>query len=184
MADSKVARRYAGALFVTAQKHDVIKSVEDDLIAIASLLESDQKFRDFMLSPRVGRDEKIRIAEKLFSDRITALTMQALRLMLTKRRQAEIMSVRDEFISLRREHGSVSYVQVSSAEALEPDQKNAIVSKLEQKTSKTVEADFRIDPRLIGGVKVQIGDYVLDGTVSGSLRRLEEKLRRDVLKQN
>ncbi len=184
MADTKVARRYAGALFTTAQKNDVIKSVEDDLVAIASLLENDQKFKDFILSPKVGRDEKVKIAEKLFSDRITALTMQALRLMLVKRRQSEIVSVRDEFIALRREHGSVAYVQVSSAEVLEPDQKDAIVKKLEQKTGKTVEADFRIDPRLIGGVKVQIGDYVLDGTVSGSLRRLEEKLRRDVLKQN
>jgi F-type H+-transporting ATPase subunit delta len=184
MADTKVARRYATALFATAQRNDVIKSVEDDLSAIASLLGNDPKFKDFIMSPQVGRDEKIKIAEKLFSDRVTALTMQAIRLMLVKRRESEIVKVRDEYVALRREHGSVSYVLVTSAEALEPDQKSAIQAKLSQKLSKTVEADYRIDPRMIGGVKVQIGDYVLDGTVSGSLRRLGESLRRNILIQN
>lgn len=184
MVDVKVARRYAQALFATAQKNDVVKSVEDDLTAISSLFENDPKFKDFMLSPQVGREEKIKIAERLFSDRVTALTMQALRLMLVKRRESVISSIRAEYVALRREHGSVAYVVVSSAEALEPDQKNAIVAKLEEKTRKKVEADFQIDAKLIGGVKVQLGDYVLDGTVRGSLRRLGEKLRRDVLKQN
>ncbi len=184
MVDTKVARRYASALFATAQKNDVVKSVEDDLSAIANLFQNDAKFKDFILSPRVGREEKIKIAEKLFSDRVTALTMQALRLMLVKRRESEVVSVHDEFVALRREFGSIAYVMVSSSEALEPDQKSAIIAKLEQKTGKKVEADFQIDPHLIGGVKVQIGDYVLDGTVRGSLRRLGEKLRRDVLKQN
>ena len=157
MADTKVARRYASALFTTAQKNDVVKSVEDDLTAISKLLENDPKFKDFILSPQVGRDEKIKIAEKLFSDRVTALTMQALRLMLIKRREYEIPNIRNEFVALRREHGSVSYVVITSAEALEPDQKDALVAKLAQQTGKTVEADFRIDPRLIGGVKVQLG---------------------------
>lgn len=184
MAESKVARRYATALFNTALKNDVVKSVEDDLSAISGLFVNDPKFRDFMLSPQVGRDEKIKIAERMFSDRVTALTMQALRVMLIKRRANEIVGVREEFVALRREHGSIAYIVVTSAEAMEPDQKNALVAKLESKIGKKVEADFKIDGRLIGGVKVQIGDFVLDGTVRGSLRRLGEKLRRDVLKQN
>ena len=182
--DTKVARRYASALFATAQKHDVVRSVEDDLSDISKLIESDQKFKDFILSPEVGRDEKIKIAETLFSDRVTALTMQALRVILVKRREAEISKVRDEFVALRREHGSVAYVVVTSAEAMEDDQRNSLIAKLGGSLGKSVEAEFQIDPRLIGGVKVQIGDYVLDGTVRGSLRRLEERLRRDVLMQN
>lgn len=184
MVDTKVARRYAQALFTTAQKNDVVKSVEDDLSAITSLLQNDAKFKDFILSPNVGRQEKIKIAEKLFSDRVTALTMQALRLMLVKRREHEIVNIRDEFVALRREHGSIAYVQVTSSEALEADQKNALIAKLEKTFGKKIEADFKIDARLIGGVKVAYGDYVLDGTVRGSLRRLGERLRHDILKQS
>jgi len=184
MADSKVARRYATALFNTALANDVVKSVEDDLSAISSLLSNDQKFKDFILSPEVGREEKIKIAEKLFSDRVTALTMQALRLLLVKRRESEIAEVRNEYVALRREQGSVAYIVVTSAEALEPDQKDALITRLESKFGKKVEADFKIDARLIGGVKVQVGDYVLDGTVRGSLRRLGETLRHNILKQN
>jgi F-type H+-transporting ATPase subunit delta len=184
MASSKVARRYATALFNTALANDVVKSVEDDLSAISNLLSNDPKFKDFILSPEVGREEKIKIAEKLFSDRVTALTMQALRLLLIKRRESEITEVRNEYVALRREQGSVAYIMVTSAEALEPEQKDALVAKLETKFGKKVEADFKIDARLIGGVKVQVGDYVLDGTVRGSLRRLGETLRHNILKQN
>ncbi len=184
MVDTKVARRYATALFTTAQKNDVVKSVEDDLSAITSLLENDAKFKDFLQSPNVGREEKIRIAEKLFSDRVTALTMQALRLMLVKRREHEIGNIRDEFVALRREHGSVAYLVITSAEALEDDQRKALLTKLQQKLGKTIEADFGIDGRLIGGVRVTYGNYVLDGSVQGSLRRLGERLHHDLLKQS
>jgi F-type H+-transporting ATPase subunit delta len=184
MAESKVARRYATALFNTAQKNDVVKSVEDDLSAIAGLLANDHKFRSFMLSPEVGREEKVKIAEKLFSDRVTALTMQALRLLLVKRRENEIEALRDEFVSLRRDHGSVAYVVVTSAEAMEQDQRIALISKLQSEFGKSVEADFRIDGRLIGGVRVQVGNHVLDGSVRGSLRRLGEALRHNILFQN
>ncbi|MBN9503709.1 MAG: ATP synthase F1 subunit delta [Armatimonadetes bacterium 55-13] len=181
MVDTKVARRYATALFTTAQKNDVVKSVEDDLSAIVGLLKNDAKFKDFLLSPHVGREEKIKIADKLFSDRVTALTMQALRLVLTKRREKEIANIYSEFVALRREHGSIAFVSVTTAEVLEEDQKKALLAKLEEKLSKKVEAEFDIDGRVIGGIKVTYGNFVLDGTVRGNLRRLGEKLRHDIL---
>jgi len=85
MVDTKVAKRYARALFNAARKGGVIEGVETDLNAIAHLVEVHPEFRGFLESPRISRDDKIAIAEKLFSDRTTALTMSMLRLMLAKR---------------------------------------------------------------------------------------------------
>ena len=183
MADNKVGKRYAQALFNTALKYDVVKSVEGDLAAINGLLENDPQFRDFMISPHVGREEKLQIAEKLFSDRVTALTMQVLRIMLEKRREEAIPSTYDEFVRLRREHGGVIFAVVTSAEALEPDQRAALEQKLTTASGRAVEAEYQIDPHLIGGVKVAFGDHVMDGTIKGTLRRLREKLTHDLLKQ-
>ena len=94
MEDLRVGRRYALALFETAHKFDVIASVEEDLNAIVALLERDDEFTSFLVSPYTSRDEKLQIIDKLFSDRITALTMQLLRLMLEKRRETDIIHVR------------------------------------------------------------------------------------------
>jgi F-type H+-transporting ATPase subunit delta len=184
VADAKVGKRYAQALFNAAKAADVVTSVEADLNAVANQFENDERFREFLVSPHVGRDEKLQILEKIFSDRITALTMSALRLMLQKRRENELEAVREEFVRLRREFQKKVYVLVSSAERLTDGQMKMIESKLEKLSGADIEPEFRIDPALIGGVRVSYGDYVLDGTVRGALRRLRDRLRIDVLKQS
>ncbi|HVL38305.1 MAG TPA: ATP synthase F1 subunit delta [Fimbriimonadaceae bacterium] len=181
--DVRVGRRYARALFNAARRLDVIESVEDDLNAISSLISGDERFRTFLYSPRVPREEKLRIAERLFSDRVTALTMQALRLLLEKRREDEFPAIRLEYISLRREHERVLYAVITSANELDQAQRAAIVDKLATKTGKRVEPEFKVDPHLMGGLKIAYENYVLDGTVKGSLVRLRDNLKRDLLKQ-
>jgi F-type H+-transporting ATPase subunit delta len=183
MKDGRVARRYAQALFETAQKYDVVKSVEEDLNAIDSLLENDKEFRNFFLAPHTGRAEKVAIAEKLFSDRVTAVSMQLLRLMLEKGREAEVQSVREEFSKLRRELENSTLATVTSATALDANQKRELLDQLAKANGKKFEAEFFVDPRLIGGVRVAFESYVLDGSVRGALAALREKLRHDVLKQ-
>ncbi|HEY0866566.1 MAG TPA: F0F1 ATP synthase subunit delta, partial [Fimbriimonas sp.] len=76
MHDARIARRYAQALFTTALRYDVVKAVEEDLEAISRLIETDKSFRDFVMAPYTSREEKAKIAERVFSDRVTALTMQ------------------------------------------------------------------------------------------------------------
>ena len=175
--DARAAKRYAKALFQAASKADVIDSVESDLNAIANLLETHEQFRGFLHNPRISRDDKTAIAERLFSDRITSLTMSLMRLLLAKRRENEFEGIREEYVQMRRAQGAVVYVIVTSAAELDRAQKDAIISK-------KVEADYRVDAHLIGGVKVAVGDYVLDGSVRGSLNRLRDLLKYDLLKQN
>lgn len=182
--DTRVAKRYARALFNAAERAGVVEAVESDLDAISSLAANDAKFRGFLESPRISRDDKVRIAERLFSDRITALSMSMLRLMLNKRREAEFDGIRDEFVRMRRERGAVLYAVVTSAAELTSAERDALIAKLAQQSGKRVEADFRIDSSLMGGVKVAVGDYVLDGTVRGSLNLLRDRLKYDLLKQH
>jgi len=174
MADHRVCRRYAQALFSTALKYDTIRSVEDDLNAIVGLLQTDEGFRDFVIAPYTGREEKIATIDRIFSDRITALTLQVLRVMLEKRREEEIEGVRDEYVKLRRDHEGVIYATATSA---------ALVSKLETILGKKIEADFKIDPQIIGGIRVAYGNYILDGSIRGALSNLRDRLRHDLLKQ-
>jgi F-type H+-transporting ATPase subunit delta len=184
MPDLRVARRYARALFNTALKLDVVKSVEEDLGGIQSLLEGDERFRHFLLSPRVARDEKLRIADKLFSDRVTALTMQAIRLLLEKRREDHLSMVYRQFVELRRRHANMIFATVTSSEELSHAQRENIVAKISQSTGKSVEPSFIVEPAVLGGVKVQYENTVLDGTVRGTLTKLHDRLKYDVLKQN
>lgn len=184
MSDIRVARRYAAALFGIAEKNDVISSVEDDLHGIAALILNDKSFRSFLSSPYTSREEKLAIADKLFSDRVTALTMQALRLMIVKGREEELLGVRDEFVALRRHKQGVVFAVFTSSEALDKKLQTELSAKLSLSLGKEVEAQFEVDPKLMGGVKVAYGNQVLDGTVQGRLSDLRDRLIHDVLKQN
>ena len=181
--DSRIGKRYAQALFTTAQRYDVVQSVEDDLKTIVGLMEKDRSFRHFVLAPYTSREEKVKIIERIFSDRITALTMQVLRVMLEKRREGEIEAVHDSFVELRRTATATIHVKVTSAEEMPGDQRSALLAKIEKSTGKKVEADFEIEPHLIGGVKVAYENFVLDGTIKGALGHLRDKLKHDLLKQ-
>ncbi|RYG75234.1 ATP synthase F1 subunit delta [bacterium] len=181
--DSRIGRRYAQALFSVALQHGMVRGVEDDLDALAGLYQDDPRFHELLTVPQTSREEKIRQLEALFGDRATALTMQVLRLMVEKGREASLPNLRDEFVELRRANEGVIYASVSSAVLLTPEEKNTIVAKLGTTLGKTVEATFELNPGLLGGVRVEYDNYVLDGSVRGSLNRMREKLRTDFLKQ-
>ncbi|MBX3117548.1 MAG: ATP synthase F1 subunit delta [Fimbriimonadaceae bacterium] len=181
--DVRVARRYAEALYSVAKQDNTIQAVEDDLNGVVGMMENDQRFRSLVLSPTFDRGQKLQVLEKAFSDRVTALTMQALRILVQKRREAELAALRDEFVRIRREQGKVMYTNVTSAEALTADQQKRLIDQLASQTGKTVEATFDVDKALIGGIRVSYDNYVLDGSVRGGLNRLRESLKRDLLKQ-
>ena len=183
MQDSRIVRRYAQAVFGAAAQYDVIAAVEDDLNGIVGLLEADSKFRHFLLAPYTSREEKAKVLDRLFSDRVTALTMQLLRVMLEKGREAEITGVRDEFVLLRRERERILYAVVTSAEPLDDDQRKRLIAKLSSVMNKKVDGEFHVEPNLVGGVKVAFESYVLDGTVRETLSKLRDRLRHDLLKQ-
>jgi F-type H+-transporting ATPase subunit delta len=183
MQDARIGRRYAQALFNAAKKHRMVSAVEDDLSGIANLVSTDAKFKHFLIAPFNNAEEKKQVLQNVLGDRVTALTMQVLRVMLDKGREGEFESVATEFARLRREAADIEFATVTSAYPLDPAQKDAIVAGLQKRLGKTVEAKFAVDPRVIGGVRVAYGNFVLDGSARGHLNRLRERLQHDLLKQ-
>lgn len=179
--DERVAKRYGAAIFGAAKKAGVVKEVEADLKGVVAILQSDTLFRDFLLSPEVRRDDKRAILDKLFVDRIGALTMESLRLLLTKRREDLLPEITEEYETLRRADERVIYAKITSAEALSDDERKTLLAKLTTEIGKTLEPEFAVDPALIGGVRVAYENMVLDGSVRGGLARLRSALQQDLL---
>jgi F-type H+-transporting ATPase subunit delta len=105
------------------------------------------------------------------------------RLLLKRRREHLIEHVKIEYVQLRREHDRVTHLLVTSAAPLDDPHRRRIVEKIGAATKKRVEAEFEVDPRLIGGVKVMYDNFVLDGTARGYLERMKDRILYDVLKQ-
>jgi F-type H+-transporting ATPase subunit delta len=183
MAADRVSRRYASAIFEAAKSAGVVSSVESDLTTIDHALHSNADFRSFILSPSRGREEKLALIDKVFSDKVTALTSRLIKLMLEKRREDELLSIKAEFASIRQQDEGIVHLNVASAIELTKDERKQIIDKVGAKLGRKVEAEFSVDASLVGGVRVAYDDFVIDGSVRGSFARLRETLRYDALKQ-
>ena len=102
MAGERVGLRYAQALFDAASNANVVESVESDLAAVDYHLQANGDFRAFLLSPNRGRDEKLALLDKVFGDKVTALSLNILKLMIEKRREEAIPDIKAEYSELRR----------------------------------------------------------------------------------
>lgn len=181
--DIRAAARYARALLAAAKSEGSVQEAEDDLRAVTSILEARPEFKEVLESPKVTKDRKYALIDKVFSDRARPITMRLLRLLIKKNREDDITVLYKEFVRLREESEGLIHLTIRSAVALSDDEVNRIVRKIEAQTGKKCATELEVDSNLVGGVLVQFGDYVLDGSVKGALRRLKEKLYVDVLKQ-
>jgi len=181
--DFRAARRYALALFQAAKESDAITETSEDLIAITKLLEGNNETREFLESPEVDRSAKLAFVDKVFSDRARPLTMRLLRLLIEKNRQKELSGIQREFNIAMEDAAGIMRVFITSAVRLSESEVDRISKRVADQTGKKVITEAEVDPGVIGGVSVQYGNSILDGTVFGALKRLEEKFQIDVLKQ-
>ncbi len=184
MTDHRAAKRYAKALFQASLSEGVVAAVDDDLKALAETLKGSDSLRRFIFSPVTGEADKTALWEKTLTGKVNPLTLGLLKLATAKGRDVELFAIQLEFSELRRQHDQVVKAVFESAVELDSRTQGSLVTKVEQLSGHKVEAEFKIDPSLIGGVKVTYDNMVLDGTARGHLNRLKETFLRDALKQS
>ncbi len=180
MVDLRVARRYANALFQVALRAHALQRTEEDLNRLQNLLEESPQFRAFLFDPRIPRERKRERLTELLGNTLQPNTLRLLELMIEKRREKLLSAICQEFRRLYEAHQGILRTTIISAVPLTQDEQDALVRKLEQGTGKQVIATFEVDPSLLGGVKVQMGDYEIDGTLRGALERLREQVRLEI----
>lgn len=180
MRTTTLARRYAGALFETARQSDVIDvidKVESDLGMIGYSLQTMPRLVEALNHPLIPRERKKAIVSDIFKDKVQAVTLRFLELVIDKRREEILPEIEPEYVRLANDWRGIISVAVISAVPLTGDEIAALKAKLDEFTGKRTDLDLQGDPGLIGGLTVRIGDTVMDGSVRGYLASLKEKMR-------
>jgi len=174
--DTRVAKRYAAALFDIALRDDKIDQVLDDVTLIERFLREVQYLRAVIYQPLVSDEHKRDVIRKAFETRVSATTLNFLLLLVRKRREtlAEVMLA--DFRRRVDDHLGKIVAEVQSAVPLSATQINALTKSLVQRTGKVVDVKTSVNPELIGGLLIRIGDNVIDGTVRTGLADLRHRL--------
>jgi F-type H+-transporting ATPase subunit delta len=169
--DRVLAGRYAAALFQAAAAKSEEQKVQADLGSAHKLL------LDAMAAlrhPRVPPASKKKIVHDSLAGKVGPTTLRFLDLLVDKKRFDLMIMVSAIYAKLAADKRGAAKAHVRTAVPLSPDAQQQLVAKLKKFTGKEIELDVKEDPELIGGVTVKIGDWVLDSSLRGQLRRLRE----------
>jgi F-type H+-transporting ATPase subunit delta len=165
------ARVYAEALFDIGIETGTIGQVYDDLHAAYDALNGlDADLRTFFNLPQFRRDDKRRIINLAFEGKVSRPVLGLLHVLVEKRREPLLDNVVEEFDRYRDQHEGRVRARVVTARKLDDDLLNALRSAIEQRTQKSVVLTETVDPEVLGGLRVNVGDRVLDGTLRRSLQ--------------
>ncbi len=172
------ARRYALALTQEAAQTGQADAVDADVVFLGETLENSRDLRLLFRSPVVSRAKKESVLEALFASRVSALTMRFLRLLVSKQREALIPDVVVAVRNLRDRASGTVEAHVRAAKPLTDAETAALQERLEAQAGSPVRMDVQVQPELIGGLVVRIGDVVQDRSVRHQLETLRETLGR------
>ena len=173
-----VANRYARALFqVVLEEKEDSERIDRELRDVAAVLESNPDLDQALGSPAVVSSKRVAIVEQLFGKKkLSRITMNLLRVMTAKERMPVLPMVQAAYRRQVDEHEKVEKAEVVSSYALSKKEEKMLIGRLSEITGKTVHAEFRTDPELVGGLVIKIGNLVYDSSVTTQLARVKERL--------
>jgi F-type H+-transporting ATPase subunit delta len=172
-----VARPYAEATFRAALDKGSLAGAADGLALLAAIA-ADERVRSVMSDPRVSHAQKKDLFASIAGDRLDQVTRNLLGVLVDNRREELIGAIAQEFDALKREHERVVKARITSAQPLSDAQRGDIVAALERRYGKKVEAELDVDPELLGGARVQVGDQVIHASVRDALAQMAAVLAR------
>jgi F-type H+-transporting ATPase subunit delta len=171
----EIAEVYARALFEVAQEHEALDEIHDQIGEFADELAGNQELQTFFFSPYFSSEEKKEGIGKVL-DGASEHFVRFLELLAERHRMPVLMRIRRVFEGLWAEENKLLPVTITSAVELDEDTVKQIGKQIEEQTGRRVELTATVDPEVLGGLSMRVGNMVLDSTVRARL----ERLRREV----
>jgi F-type H+-transporting ATPase subunit delta len=169
------ARRYAEAAFEIAERDDSMEAWLAALGVADERLTGEEAMR-LLSNPSVSAAARVEVLERILGDDVSGAQRNLLALMIRRGRFEQLPAVIREFGRLYRQREGIVEATVTAASALDAAELESLQARLESLTGARVELEQAVDPAVLGGVVVRVGDQLIDGSVRGRLERLRNDL--------
>jgi F-type H+-transporting ATPase subunit delta len=171
----ELAEVYSRALFEAAKENGVLDRVHDELGQFADALAEDRDLQLFFFSPYFSSEEKADGVDRIVVDADERL-VNFLKLLAERHRMPAIHRIRRELDAMWAEENRLLTVSVTSAVELDEELVREIGRRIEEQTGRRVELSANVDPDVLGGLTVRVGNMVLDATVRNRLEQLRKQV--------
>ena len=173
----EIASVYARSLFEVAQEHKKLDKVRDELGEFADAVNESRELQVFLFSPYFSTKEKVEGLDKAVSG-ADETTINFLKLLIEKHRMPVIFRVRADFDRLWEQENKLLPVQVTSAVELPKSTVKQIGDRIAEQTDRKVELTSTVDPDILGGIIVRVGNSVLDASIRNRLENFRKQVAR------
>ncbi|MDO4481844.1 MAG: ATP synthase F1 subunit delta [Bacillota bacterium] len=164
---------YAESLLDVSEEMGNTDEIKKELIDLRELFEKNADLYDFYVTPKINKENKKEVLKGIFADKLSPITLNLLCVLLDKRRAMEFSGVVRQYERLVSEKNN----EVAGVVYLAKPCSDELLAKLEKRlsevTGKNLKLKVSIDPSLVGGIKVKIGDNVVDATIASQLREMK-----------
>lgn len=175
MADSKIARVYAEALYQAAAEEGSVDDVRRDLGAFVQAAYDSPPLQELLLAEDISDPKKKRVLLEL-TEGGEEMVRNLLQLLVNKSREVELEGTYRRFVTLAEQAAGIVHVHVVTAVPLTETLEQTVTAKLESALQKNVELTATVNKDILGGLKLQIGDKVADASIRYRIKKLRESL--------
>ncbi len=173
----EIAQVYARSLFEVANEHDEVDEIHDQLGEFADALDKSRELQVFFFSPYFSSEEKKDGIGKVVEG-ANEHFLNFLKLIAERHRVPVIFRIRREYDAMWRVANKLLEVRVTSATPLDEEIVQSIGRRIEEQTGQRIDLDANVDPDVIGGLVLRVGNKVMDASVRGRLERLRKEVAR------
>jgi len=163
--------RYANATYVAASKGSMLDTVENELAGIKLTASKSPAFREFLENPLISRDNKEKMVADMFTGKVSNVTLNLMMTLAGNARLSEAPKIADTYSKLMKANRGEVEATIISADPLTKSQVSAIEAAMKNQvgSDKSVILSAQVDPSILGGLQVQIGDQFLDLSVGSKI---------------
>jgi len=179
LSTSAIARRYAQALVDLATENKMVEQYSTELGEVSELLARENELRTLMESPTLQVDKKVAIMADIAEKMGLSVGMKNFVGLLTvKDRLKYVSQIYANYTAFADEISGVVRACVTSAVRLTKAQADSVKEGLEKQTGKKIDLQTKVDAKLLGGMKAEVGGKVFDGSIKTQLQRIEDTLKK------
>lgn len=175
--DPVIASNYARALLHVVKKSGAaLLAAREEALQLLRLIESEPKLHHFLVGPQFREADKLALVHKVFEPRLSKELFQFVSLVLRKDRIEYLPEMLRKFADLCELEEHITPSRVTTSVPLSEDEKKSLQARLEAFCRLRFDLEFRVDPSLIGGLRVQYKDILIDTTLRTYLNEMRQRL--------
>jgi len=176
MKNKHVIKKYALSLYKLGKKDNTLSEIQKDLRLVGSLYKTSNIFRYFLVTKKITDNNKKLILSNILKDYCSVYVIELIAIALEKGDIKSLNAIIDYFFMIISRESDIIPIKVITTVTLSNSEMEILINNIESKLGKKVNVKNEVDPKIIGGIKLMIGNKVVDGSISHQLKKIKYTL--------